>query len=362
MSVTLHRGKDCSFVSTPDKIEPRNAEPRVVRPGGKQTIFFSHPPKITGRMAVVGDKEGKGPMGKYFQKVISFDETRKKTFEKAEIDMLLAAIEGAIERGGLTRRDIDLLLAGDLLNQITSSGYAAREVDVPYLGVYSACSTMSECLALASALIDAGHISHAVCATVSHFATAERQYRYPLEYGNQRPPYAQWTVTAAGATVLSREGDGPRITAATLGKVVDYGQNDQNNMGAAMAPAAADSLAALFDDTGTAPKDYDLIVTGDLGKLGSDILRELMRERGYDLGQRYTDCGTLVYDGTQKCYQGGSGAGCSASVVNSFVLDGVASGRYNRVAYFATGALMSPQSCFQGETIPCISHGVIIER
>lgn len=358
----LHSGENCTFT---EKICSDYSVPlRKINENKRQTVIFAEPPKIVGRMSVAGEKEGKGPMGRYFRKVANDDKMHEKTFEKAEMDMLKAAVHGAAEDAGLAIEDIDLFLAGDLLNQITSSGYVARELGIPFLGVYSACSTMSESLAVGASLLSAGYFERALCATVSHFATAERQFRYPLEYGCQRPPYAQWTVTAAGATVLSVRADdeGPRIVAATLGRVVDYGTNDLSNMGASMAPAAMESLCALFRDTGTTPEDYDLILTGDLGKLGSDILRGLMRERGYELGRRYTDCGCLVYDVTQNCYQGGSGAGCSASVVNSFVLDKVASGEYERVAYFATGALMSTQSCYQGETIPCISHGVVIER
>lgn len=355
----LHRGENCGFEKSEKKI---NIFANKKQCGKRQTIIFPNPPKVIGRMAVVGEKEGKGPMGKFFQKIVDDDKMHEKTFEKAEIDMLTAAIKGAAENGKLKINDIDVLVAGDLLNQITSSSYVARELNIPYMGVYSACSTMSESLAVGASMVSAGYFNKVMCATVSHFATAERQFRYPLEYGCQRPPYAQWTVTGAGATLLSSEGTGPRITAATFGKVVDFGTNDLNNMGASMAPAAMSSLIALFKDTDTVPEDYDLILTGDLGKLGSDILRDLMREQGYDLGQNYIDCGSLVYDVTQKCYQGGSGCGCSASVINSFVFSRLESGMYNKVAYFATGALMSTQSCYQGETIPCISHGVILER
>lgn len=360
MNKVLCRGENCTF-TTPDKKINIFAKERAVCPK-RQTVIFDNPPSIIGRMSVVGEKEGKGPMGKFFHKVVDDDKMHEKTFEKAEIDMLTAAIRGAAENGGLSVSDVDILIAGDLLNQITSSSYVARELNIPYMGVYSACSTMSESLAVAASMLNAGYFDNAICATASHFATAERQFRYPLEYGCQRPPYAQWTVTAAGATLLSQKGDGPKITAAVFGKVVDFGTNDLNNMGASMAPAAMSSLLALFNDTETSPEDYDLILTGDLGKLGSDILRDLMREQGFELGQKYIDCGSLVYDVTQKCYQGGSGAGCSASVLNSFVLDKVEKGEYGRVAFFATGALMSTQSCYQGETIPCISHGVVIER
>lgn len=354
-SVTLHKGENTAFLTNlpvTDKIAKK----------GKQTIIFENPPHIVGRMTVVGEKEGKGPMGKYFHRVLSDDKMGEKTFENAEIKMLTAAINGAVENSGLKKSDIDLIVSGDLLNQVTTSNYVAREYNVPYLGVYSACSTMTEALNLASIFISAGHFNNILCSTASHFATAERTFRYPLEYGCQRPPYAQWTVTGAGCTVLSAEGNGPKITMGTVGRVVDFGTTDLNNMGAAMAPAAMDSMVALFRETGAQPSDFDLIITGDLGKLGSDILRDLMMEQGYYLGQRYIDCGNMMYDSSQKCYQGGSGAACSATIFNSFVLDKIIDGTYSKVAYFATGALMSTQSCYQGETIPCISHAVVIER
>ncbi len=353
----LHEGENTRFKS--DEVVRETAFLPLKK---KRTLVFERPPIIVGRRAVGGKKEGLGPIGKYLHRVYDDDKLNETTFEKAEFDMLSDAIIGSIAASGKLKEEIDALIAGDLLNQITSSSYVARELGLPYLGVYSACSTMTEALALGSMAINAGYFENVVCATASHFATAERQFRYPLEYGCQRPPYAQWTVTAAGSTVLSNDGSGAKVVAATIGRVVDYGTNDLNNMGASMAPAAADSLDALFSDTGTKPSDYDLIITGDLGKLGSDILRRLSAERGYELGRNYVDCGCLIYDVTQKCYQGGSGCGCSAAAFNSFVLDKIESGEYGRVAYFATGALMSAQSCYQGETIPCISHGVVVEK
>ena len=214
----------------------------------------------------------------------------------------------------------------------------------------------------ADCLVNAGYYSTAACATGSHFATAERQYRYPLEYGCQRPPYAQWTVTAAGCSIIEREGDGPAITHATIGRVVDYGIKDLNNMGAAMAPAALDTMLAVFDDTHTSAEDYDGIFTGDLGRLGGEILRDLCRERGVELGQRYSDCGEMIFSGDQKCYSGGSGAGCSACVLNSFILEKMRRREYDRVLLLATGALMSPTTSCQGESIPAVSHAVILEN
>ena len=354
----LCNGKSMSISSLPSKnfpfIEKRNEK--------RQTITFNKPIYVIGRMSVVGEKEGKGPLKDYFNVVIADDKMNEKCFEKAETDILQLAISGAIKNANLTEKEIDCIIGGDLLNQITSSAYVAREYNSVFLGLYSACSTMTESLAIGAMILDSDYFNTVLCSTVSHFATAERQFRYPLEYGCQRPPYAQWTVTGAGSLILSREGKGINITNATIGKVIDFGVSDLNNMGAAMAPAAMNTMLAMFNDTKTAPSDYDLIVTGDLGKLGSDIVRDLMREKGYVLGQNYTDCGCLIYDSTQKCYQGGSGAGCSASVIASFILEKMEKGEYNKVAYLATGALMNSQSCYQGETIPCISHAIIFER
>lgn len=360
---TIHKGENCTFLEknkSSDIIKEISlSESRYNK---SQTIKFDKPVVITGRMSVAGKKEGDGPIGKHIPVVYEDLKLGEKSFEKAEIAMLKEAVENSIRRAGKRTKDIDLFIAGDLLNQITSSSYAARELDIPYMGVYSACSTSSQAYALGASLISAGYYDNIVCATSSHFATAERQFRFPLEYGCQRPAYSQWTVTGAGSTVLSSSGDGPKIKFATMGRVVDFGTNDLNNLGAAMAPAAHSTLTALFKDTNTKPSDYDLIVTGDLGKLGSDILRDLMKEGGLNLAQNYVDCGCLIYDHNQTAYQGGSGSGCSATVMNSFILDKMESGEYNRIIFAATGALMSSQSCFQGETIPCISHAVIIEN
>lgn len=329
--------------------------------GKTQTMVFKNKPRIISGMSIVGKREGEGPLAPYFD-IIQYDpKFGEKTFEKGEANMFERAITGAITKAGLTPYDIDVLLAGDLLNQLVSSSYVARGMPMSYIGLYSACSTMTESLCVGAALVDAEHYSRVACATGSHFATAERQYRYPLEYGCQRPPYAQWTVTAAGCSIVSREGDGPVITHATLGRVTDYGINDLNNMGAAMAPAAMDTLCAVFEDTGKDERDFDAIFTGDLGRLGAEILRDLAGERGVELGQKYSDCGEMMYSRDQHCYCGASGAGCSASVLNSFILKKMATGEYKRVLLMATGALMSPTTSYQGETIPSVSHGVILE-
>lgn len=331
--------------------------PRVMR--------FYNTPRIIGRMSVVGEKESKGPVGKYFHKCETDDKMGEKTFERAEIRMVDTAVRGAVRDARLNIEDIDLMISGDLLNQMTTSSYAARDIGVPHIGIYGACSTMTEGLMLSATLIDAGYFTNIVCAASSHFATAERQFRYPLEYGCQRPPYAQWTVTGAGASVVGRNSKEterfPKIVMAIPGLITDYGVNDLNNMGAAMAPAAMDTMFTMLTQSGFNASDFDMIVTGDLGKLGSDILRDLMRERGIKLGQNYIDCGNIIYDVEQKCYQGGSGCACSATIFNSYILDKLMNGEFKRIAYLATGALMSTQSCYQGETIPCISHAVIVE-
>lgn len=352
---TIHKGKNCNFVQVPIPVNI------AVRQESKQTLYFHKPVHIVTANAVVGNKEAEGPLKRYFRRIKEDIKLGEKNFERAEILMFDEAVRASLNEARPLVGNAELLISGDLLNQMTTSSYVARNLDLPHIGVYSACSTYTEALSLGATLIDAGHFTSVACATVSHFATAERQFRYPLEYGCQRPPYAQWTVTAAGSCVLSAKGEGPVIRSATLGKVIDFGQNDISNMGAAMAPAAMDTMCTLFRETDLSPKDFDLILTGDLGKLGSDILRNLMREQGYELGQQYKDCGCLIYSVDQNCYQGGSGAGCSASVMNEFVLPRIHDGTYKRVAYLATGALMSTQSCYQGETIPCISHGIVIE-
>lgn len=327
-----------------------------------QTIKFHNKPRLIAGMSVVGKKEGEGPLGKYFDETDDDPKMGKSSFEKGESAMFAAAVKGAAKKAGISTFDFEALFAGDLLNQLVSSNYAARDLPVSYYGLYSACSTMTEALALASAMVNAGYYRTAACITGSHFAAAERQYRYPLEYGCQRPPYAQWTVTGAGCSVISAEGNGPAIISATIGKVADYGIVDANNMGAAMAPAAFETLLAVLDDTEMNLEDFDAIFTGDLGRLGARILRDLCNERGLDLGQKYSDCGEMIFAREQNCYSGGSGAGCSACVLNSFILSKLNRHEYNRVLLLATGALMSPTTSFQGETIPAISHGIILEN
>ena len=326
-----------------------------------QTITFKTRPKIVSVSSVAGTKESEGIIGKYADTLLKDDMFGETTYERAECKMLIHVIDGAIKKGRLRREDIGLLVSGDLLNQIISASFAAREFDIPFLGVYGACSTMAESLCLSAVFLDGGHVPYAVAATGSHFASAERQYRYPLELGCIRPPQAQWTVTGAGAALLAREGEGIAVTGATLGKVVDFGVTDVNNMGAAMAPAAADTILAHLKESGKTPDDYDLIVTGDLGALGSRILKDLTREKGVDISSNHVDCGEIVYNVIEDEYQGGSGAGCSALVLCSYLFEKMRMRQLKRVLFVATGALLSTVSSGQGESIPCIAHAVTLE-
>lgn len=333
-----------------------------VNKAGKQTLLFPNRPRIIGRAAIVGPKEGEGPLKPYFKKVLKNDRYHEKTFERAEKKMMEEVIFDAIENAGLKTDEVDLLLSGDLLNQIITSSFAARRFNTSYVGLYGACSTMAESIALGAALVNAGYIETVACATGSHFSTAERQFRGPLELGNQIPPYGQRTVTGTACSILSgAAGHGVAVTGATFGKVTDYGISDVNNMGAAMAPAAMTTMQAHFKDMGTAPEDYDMIFTGDLGKLGSDILRDLMAEKKYQLGQRYSDCGALIFDSKQKTMQGGSGCGCCAVTLNTYILDKMESGEWKKVLFLATGALMSTVTSQQGESIPAVSHAIVLE-
>ena len=327
---------------------------------GRQTFRPGRPPTIVGHGSSAGYKESQGPLGRHFDHTCKDDAFGEKSWEMAESRMQQLALDAALMRAGLHTPDLDLLLAGDLLNQCIGSSFAARQANVPYLGLYGACSTMGESLALAALLLAGGYGRYAAAVTSSHFCSAERQYRTPLEYGGQRAPTAQWTVTGAGAVVLSREGAGPYVTHATLGKIVDKGIRDAANMGAAMAPAAYDTLTAHFADTGRSPGDYDLIVTGDLGALGREIVADFFRADGVELPS-YDDCGVLIYDAQrQDVHCGGSGCGCSAAVLAGHLLGGMREGRWKRILFCGTGALLSPTSTMQGESIPGICHAVAI--
>lgn len=329
---------------------------------GAQTVKFINPPSIISSGTIVGPKEGQGPLKDYFDIILIDDTYGEKSWEKAECKMFQDAVNLALKKANLQINEIDYLLGGDLLNQIITASFAARQLNVPHYGLYGACSTMVEGLSLGAMLIDGGYADYIITATSSHFSTAERQYRFPLEQGIQRPFTSQWTVTGAGATILYSSGDGPYITHATTGKVIDLGMKDANNMGAAMAPAAADTIITHFKDTGFTIEDYDLILTGDMARVGGSILLELLLKEGYDIEKKYKDCGIEIFDLSQDVHSGGSGAACSAVVFNGWLLNQIKNGTYNRVLFMATGALLSPTSSQQGESIPGIAHAVTISR
>lgn len=326
------------------------------------TIFFERKPRIVSTGTVAGPKECAGVVGKFVDKALADDMFGEDTYEKAECKMLAYAIGKAIENAGMEEKDIDMMISGDLLNQIISASFAARDFPFPFLGVYGACSTMSESLALAASFVNAGYFRRIVAATGSHFSSAERQYRYPLELGNTRPPQSQWTVTGAGGAVVADRGSHVAVTGVTFGRVVDFGITDVNNMGAAMAPAACDTILTHLEETGRDADYYDLIVTGDLGALGSRIVKDLTWEKGVDIQPNHVDCGEIVYNVIEDEFQGGSGAGCSAVVFNSYLYDKLRRREINKVLFAATGALLSTVSSGQGESIPCICHAVSIEN
>jgi len=364
--VLHHSQSKCNFVSNPvQQKETTDTNKFTSNKKPKNTsgiLEFDCPIYILGRSSIVGKKEKDGPLGKFFDKVVKDDKNGQKNFEKAEIKLMTTAVKDAIADANLKIDKIGTMLAGDLLNQLNVANYAARDLQLPFLGLYSACSTMTESMLLGSTLICTSQIDNIVCAVSSHFASAERQFRYPLEYGAQKPPYAQWTVTGAASMVLGTQGKGVRITKGLIGRVIDMGTNDISNMGAAMAPAFVDTLLRFFSKSNTSIADYDLVVSGDLGKLGSDIAIKLAGEKGVILNKNYIDCGSIMYSHEQNAYQGGSGPACSAVVINSYIIKKMLANEYKKVLYLATGALMSPQSCFQGETIPCISHAVLLEN
>ena len=325
---------------------------------GLHTILMTNQPTILGYAGVGGKKEGEGPLGAQLDAV--FEDTRlgQDTWEQAESALQREALTRAVVKAGRQVEELHLLLAGDLLNQNIASTFGLREMGVPLLGQFGACSTMGQTLAVAAMLVDGGAADLCGAVTSSHFCTAERQFRFPLEYGGQRTPTSQWTATASGAVVVGR-GDGVGVRSVCVGRVQDLGVTDMNNMGAAMAPAAADTIGRFLRDSGSTPRDYDLIATGDLGRVGSDLCRQLLRRQGITLGDNYTDCGLLLFDRQrQDVHAGGSGCGCSAAVLCAHILPRMERGDLKRVLFCPTGALMSPTSSQQGESIPGICHVV----
>ncbi len=330
---------------------------------GKQTLKLTNPPTIAATAAVVGQKEGEGPLKQYFDYISEDSYFGEKTWEKAESTMLKQCFSLCCDKARISSSDLEFIFSGDLLNQCVGSTFALKDCGVPYFGLYGACSTMGESLTLGAMTIDGGFADTVCALTSSHFCSSERQYRFPLEYGGLRTPTAQWTVTGSGAAILRSGGDGPFISYLTPGKIVDAGIIDANNMGSAMAPAAYETLKAHFEDTGREPDYYDLIVTGDLGAIGHDTLEDLFRHDGLTLGEHYNDCGLLIFDlKKQDVHAGGSGCGCSASVFASYIMQGIQSGRWSKVLFAPTGALMSPTSSQQGDSIPGVCHAVAIEK
>ena len=323
---------------------------------GRYTLLFERRPAILGHAAVCGKKEAAGPLARDFDQTFLDSYLNQESWEKAESMLQTEAANLAIRKAGLQKQDINMVFAGDLLNQCISSTFGLRGMDIPFLGQYGACSTMAQTLIMASIMVECGAANYACAVTSSHFCTAERQFRTPLEYGSQRAPTAQWTATASGSAVLGMSGD-IQVRHATVGRIVDLGVTDMTNMGAAMAPAAAQTLCQYFADTGHKPEDFDLILTGDLGSVGHRIVLEQMRAQGIPLGDRYQDCGLLVYDvERQDMHAGGSGCGCSAVVLAGHVLRSMREGRCSNVLLAGTGALMSPMSLQQGDAIVGIAH------
>lgn len=320
---------------------------------GKQTIKFNNPPTIVDCASIVGPKESQGPLAKYFDQTLDDEFWGEKTWEKAESKIIKETVNTVISKSGIPTSEIDCMFAGDLLNQCISSSFGLRELNIPFFGVFGACSTFVESITLGSMTIDGDFATNVVCASSSHFCSAEKQFRFPLELGNQRPQSSQWTVTGSGSVVLSKNGTGPKITMLTPGKIVDMGIKDANNMGAAMAGAAADTLISHFKDTGRKPSDYDAIFSGDLGYIGKDILIDLASSKGYNIRSNYNDCGVLIFDKEkQDTHSGGSGCGCIASVFSGYIYQMFQEKKYKKVLLMATGALMNSTSSQQGESIP----------
>ncbi|MDO4544147.1 MAG: stage V sporulation protein AD [Clostridia bacterium] len=334
----------------------------------KRTLHFHTLPKVISGASIVSKTEGEGPIGHCFDVVVDDDRMGLDSFEKAELQMFENAVRLCCDKTAMHKGDINVLLAGDLLNQLITANYGARNLGVPFLGLYGACSTMAESLLIGSVLVDGGYCSPVACTACSHFSTAERQYRYPLEMGTTSPPTAQRTVTGAGCLMLaSQRPSSPAfshvcISAATIGKVIDLGITDANNMGACMAPAACDTLLTYFSETGEAPSDFDWIITGDLGRFGSEMLFSLSEKKGLDLSKRHLDCGNLIFPPEEKYNSGGSGCGCSAVTLAGYFLPYLERGDVKRILFLATGALMSPTSNQQGESIPSIAHAIVLEH
>ena len=328
---------------------------------GKQSFIFDECPVISAWASVAGKRESEGPLGYCFDICSNDTYFGQSTWEQAEKYMQKLALQKLLEKAQLPQEDINLVFSGDLLNQCIGSSFSLNGTGIPHLGLYGACSTMAESLLLSSMAVAGGFVRNCVAMTSSHFASSERQYRFPLGYGGQRTPTAQWTVTGAGAAMVAPHGEGPKIKACTIGTVIDLGVKDANNMGAAMAPAAYSTIKAHFNDLSVGPDAYDLIVTGDLGQIGKELLMELAKRDGISIGGKITDCGTLIFDNTsQDVHAGGSGCGCSAITLCGYFLDKIRSKTIKTILFCGTGALLSPTSTQQGLPIPGVCHAVSI--
>ena len=329
---------------------------------GRQSFVPEIPPVITHWASVAGKKESEGPLAHTFDITSQDTYFGQRTWEQAEKHMQQLALRKLAEKAAMNQREFDVVFSGDLLNQCIGSSFTLRNMNVPHLGLYGACSTMAESLLMAAMCVGGGYADKVVAMTSSHFASSERQYRFPLGYGGQRTPTAQWTVTGSGAALVCSQGAGPRITGCTIGTVKDLGIKDANNMGAAMAPSAYATIRAHMEDFGREPKDFDLIVTGDLGQLGKEMLLELAKRDGLSLGGKLADCGTLVFDNiSQDVHSGGSGCGCSAITLCGYLLGQLQSKKLKKILFCGTGALLSPTSTQQGLPIPGVCHAVCIE-
>lgn len=336
---------------------------------GKQSIKFECPPAIISSASIVGEMEGNGPLGSYYDQIESDPTFGQESWEKGESEMVRRAVQTAISKSGLNKTDIRYIFGGDLLGQLIGTTFGLKDFNIPLFGLYGACSTCGESLSLAAMNVAAGYANHVIAVTSSHYGSAEKQFRFPLEYGNQRPLSATWTVTGSGAFIISgttksRPLSGyPQITGITTGKVVDYGVRDSMNMGACMAPAAADTIYQCFEDFGIKPTYFDKIITGDLGKVGSEILNKLLLDNGYNISSQHMDCGVEIYNNEkQDTHSGGSGCGCAAVTLAGFILHNLKKGGWKRILFVPTGALLSTVSFNEGETIPGIAHGLIIEK
>lgn len=336
---------------------------------GKQTVKFDNPPIILSHASVVGEMEGQGPLASYFDQIEPDPTFGKDSWEEGESEMVRRACQTAISKSGITKSDIRYIFGGDLLGQLIGTTFGLKDFDIPVFGLYGACSTCGESLSLAAMTVAAGYAANALAVTSSHYGSAEKQFRFPLEYGNQRPLSATWTVTGSGAFIVSSTNTEqpmnqyPHITSVTTGKIVDYGVRDNMNMGACMAPAAADVIYQCLTDLQMKPTQFDKIITGDLGKIGSEILIKLLLDNGYDIISQHMDCGVEIYDNDkQDTHSGGSGCGCSAVTLSGYILHQMKEHIWQRVLFVPTGALLSTVSFNEGQTIPGTAHALVIEQ